>query len=332
MLQQRRYQKCRINIVNENFTHSVFVEEATATWCSYCPAMANTLNAIYESGDYPWYFVALVTDKNTQAAARLAEYNVYGYPTAFFDGGYQVYVGGSSSQSVYRTRIVNSGHRAVPNLNLSVSVSYIGSGDLQIDVSITNKETGQDLTCDAGGPYSGEVNNPVQFTGSASGGTEPYSWAWNFGDGGSSTAQNPTHTYTTSGTSTVTLTVTDAAQNTATDTVTAIITQSQLLPKLEIGSITGGFGVKTSLLNTGVIDATHVVWTINLDGKSIILGKESAGTMPGIAIGADKAIKAGFILGFGKTNIDVSVTCDEGVTAEANASGFVFGPFVLGVK
>ena len=27
------------NTVNENFTHTVFVEEATATWCPYCPAM-----------------------------------------------------------------------------------------------------------------------------------------------------------------------------------------------------------------------------------------------------------------------------------------------------
>ncbi len=35
------------------------------------------------------------------------------------------------------------------------------------------------------------------------------SWAWNFGDGGTSTAQNPSHTYGSDGTYTVTLTVTD---------------------------------------------------------------------------------------------------------------------------
>ncbi|HIG99903.1 MAG TPA: hypothetical protein HA258_04910, partial [Thermoplasmata archaeon] len=45
-----------------------------------------------------------------------------------------------------------------------------------------------------------------------------------------------------------------------------------------------------------------------------------------------EAIKAGFILGFGKTNIVVSATCDEGLTAEATASGFVLGPFILRVK
>ncbi len=37
------------------------------------------------------------------------------------------------------------------------------------------------------------------------------SWLWNFGDGGSSTLQNPTHTYAAIGTYTVTLTITDNA-------------------------------------------------------------------------------------------------------------------------
>ena len=35
----------------------------------------------------------------------------------------------------------------------------------------------------------------------------PTSWAWDFGDGGSSTVQDPEYTYQTGGTFTVTLTV-----------------------------------------------------------------------------------------------------------------------------
>jgi thiol-disulfide isomerase/thioredoxin len=312
------------NVVNEDFTHSVFVEEATATWCPYCPAMATALYNIYNSGDYPWYFTALVSDMNSQAAARLSEFNTYGYPTAFFDGGYQVYVGGSSSESVYRSRIVNCGNRVVPNLNLSVSVSYIGSGDLQIDVEITNNEVPIPLSCDAGGPYNGNINDVIQFTGSASGGTEPYTYAWNFGDGGTGTGPNPTHGYTAAGEYTVTLTVTDHAQTVATDTATATITESNEEPIIVVDSIAGGFGVKAVIKNIGTGDATGVSWTIALDGKMVFIGKSKTGTID-VAAGESVTIKS-FVFGFGATNINV--TAD---TATKSATGKVLLFFVTGV-
>jgi hypothetical protein len=188
----------------------------------------------------------------------------------------------------------------------------------------------EELTCSAGGPYNGEINEVLSFTGFATGGTEPYTWAWDFGDGATAAVQNPTHAYTAPGTYNVTLTVTDAADATVTDTTTATIIAPQ--PVLEIGAITGGFGIKSSVKNTGEGAATNVDWTITLDGKLVFLGKSSTGTIATLAPAGSEAIKAGFILGFGKTNIVVSATCDEGVTAEATASGFVFGPFILGVK
>jgi len=189
---------------------------------------------------------------------------------------------------------------------------------------------GEELICDAGGPYSSETGEAIQFTGFASGGTTPYTWAWAFGDGGTATVQNPTHTYTTAGTYTATLTVTDAAAATVTDTATVTVTAPQ--PVIEIGWITGGFGIKAAVNNTGAGPATNVHWTITLDGKLIFLGKETNGQMQTLGAGENEAIKAGFILGFGKTNIVVSATCDEGLTAEATASGFVLGPFILRVK
>ena len=62
-------------------------------------------------------------------------------------------------------------------------------------------------------PTSGEAPLAVSFTGSASGGTPPYSFAWAFGDGSSSTQQNPSHTYSQAGTYQAVLTVTDSRSN-----------------------------------------------------------------------------------------------------------------------
>jgi hypothetical protein len=103
-------------------------------------------------------------------------------------------------------------------------------------------------------------------------------------------------------------------------------------PELEIGPITGGFGLKSSVKNTGLGDATNIVWNITLDGKLVFLGKSSSGTIASMTPAGEEIIKAGFILGFGKTNIVVTATCNEGKTAEKTASGFVLGPFILGVK
>lgn len=55
-------------------------------------------------------------------------------------------------------------------------------------------------------PGAGNAPVPVQFTDRSTG--SPMSWLWSFGDGASSTAQNPEHVYTTPGTFTVGLTVT----------------------------------------------------------------------------------------------------------------------------
>ena len=55
-------------------------------------------------------------------------------------------------------------------------------------------------------PRSGPAPLTVSFTDQSTGSITSHSW--NFGDGGTSTAQNPAHQYTTVGTYTVTLTVT----------------------------------------------------------------------------------------------------------------------------
>ena len=71
-------------------------------------------------------------------------------------------------------------------------------------------------------PGAGDV---VSFSGASSTdtGSTITGYAWNFGDGATSTLQNPTHAYTTPGVYTVSLTITDVTLNTSTTTQSVTI-------------------------------------------------------------------------------------------------------------
>lgn len=61
----------------------------------------------------------------------------------------------------------------------------------------------------SGSPTSGDAPLNVNFTDLSA--NNPDSWSWDFGDGGTSSAQNPSHDYTAAGTYTVTLTASNCA-------------------------------------------------------------------------------------------------------------------------
>jgi PKD repeat protein len=72
---------------------------------------------------------------------------------------------------------------------------------------------------------SGTAPLTVAFTGSASGGTTPYTYDWDFGDGSAhGTTASASHTFTTDGTYSVLFTVTDSASATASKTITITVT------------------------------------------------------------------------------------------------------------
>jgi PKD repeat protein len=100
----------------------------------------------------------------------------------------------------------------------------------QASASITVNPAQVELTADADGPYSGEVDAPVSFDGSGSTPADAIqSYSWEFGDGETGTGVVISHTYTVTGTYTVTLTVANANFQ-ATDTTTATITAPNQVP------------------------------------------------------------------------------------------------------
>ena len=93
------------------------------------------------------------------------------------------------------------------------------SGELAIPVPINVQVTGIPIPLSVQAsvtPISGNAPLTVTFSALASGGTEPYTFSWGFGDGSVSNEVNPTHTYLLSGLYSVSLSVSDSAFNTAT--------------------------------------------------------------------------------------------------------------------
>jgi len=88
----------------------------------------------------------------------------------------------------------------------------------------------QPLVVDAGGPYTGIAGEEIQFMGSASGGTPPYTWLWNFGNEETSTEQNPFYASDEPKTFTVSVEVKDNQDQTATDITSVTIIKSVELP------------------------------------------------------------------------------------------------------
>jgi PKD repeat protein len=111
---------------------------------------------------------------------------------------------------------------------LTVTDSSSPAKTATFNVTTTVSAVGNPLAATASAnPTSGQIPLTVAFSGTATGGTPPYSFSWNFGDGSAtSTAQNPSHTYSNAGTFTATLTATDSSSPPKTATSNVTITSS----------------------------------------------------------------------------------------------------------
>lgn len=127
------------NFSNQDFTHTVFVEEGTWTGCPYCVTAANQLYNIYNSGDLNFYYAALIYD-NKDTRNRIKELNISEYPNVFFDGKYKHILGGQSSETSYRNAINSSGKRIVPDIDIDMSVEWKGGGTIKITINVQNHE------------------------------------------------------------------------------------------------------------------------------------------------------------------------------------------------
>lgn len=143
-----------------------------------------------------------------------------------------------------------NGYNLVDNLPLVTVIRVLPSADFSTNVS------------------SGYVPLTVQFTDLSQ---NAIGWSWNFGDGGSSTDRNITHTYSTAGNYTVTLT---ASNINGTATKTAVISATNIaqdpysiLPEADFTTNkTSGRKPLTVLFTDTSRNSTSRSWDVNGDG------------------------------------------------------------------
>lgn len=99
----------------------------------------------------------------------------------------------------------------VQNVTPYTPTKDVGSGIINLGAAIAaagGSVNNPPVAAFTGTPTSGTAPLTVNFTDQST--NNPTSWNWDFGDGGSSTAQNPSYVYNNAGTYTVTLTATNA--------------------------------------------------------------------------------------------------------------------------
>jgi len=113
-------------------------------------------------------------------------------------------------------------------------------------------------------PSSGAAPLTAQFSASCTGGAEPYSYSWVFGDGDTSILQNPSHTYSNAGTYSWSLTVIDSGSKRYDASGTVVVDR---IPT----SLTISFSPTTVDLPRGEYTTITVLLNPSLSGRSIRL-------------------------------------------------------------
>ena len=172
------------------------------------------------------------------------------------------------------------------------------------------------------GPTEGIIG--VEYTFSTST-TDPEGkqvlYRWNWGDDTSTiwlgpynsgdTVESPPHSWGAKGDFDITVKAknVNGGESDRSDPLSIHILQS---PILDISIIHGGIlRVRTTIKNTGEVEATNVDCSIIIEGGTILFGRETNGTIVSIPAGGNITIYSGPIIGFGEVSITATAEIPE---------------------
>lgn len=140
-LQNDEIENIQINPLQKTQTNAVLGLYGTATWCPPCSTAHNALKQLYDAGQHNFYYISLVCDKNPAASSYAnTHFNLYAYPTVWWDGGYRVNLGASNLPSAYITSINQCAARPVNDIDIILDVDWLGNAAMDIDITVINNE------------------------------------------------------------------------------------------------------------------------------------------------------------------------------------------------
>jgi PKD repeat protein len=145
--------------------------------------------------------------------------------------------------------------------------------------SLSNKENIGISASFSYSPALPAVGQSVQFTDTSTG--SPTSWQWNFGDGGTSTSQNPSHTFTTAGSYAVILTASNNAGSDISGQYVAVTVGSTLAAAFSYSPALPAVGQSVQFTDTSTGSPTSWQWNFGDGGTSTSRNPSHAFTTAG---------------------------------------------------
>jgi len=212
------------------------------------PGMSVVISASPSAGPKP-LGVTLISDVSNAADGSLTYSWDLGDGTTSTDASPTHTYAKEGEYNVVLT-LTDSAQRTATSNTLTIYVSE--SANVDVSISAT--------------PNNGTAPLTVSFTSDVSGGTRPYTFYWDFGDGNTSTEEDPTHTYDQSGIYTVQLTVTDFTSRQTTMELTVTVKSDTTMEVLIKGTnMTGSIPLKVTFDSTILNGTGPYFYTWNFD-------------------------------------------------------------------